>query len=321
MPLTQVSFFPGPMGQGGRVKASPLTKCPGNTVGSPPDGSIYRQEFDCINAAGQGGSWVRAHILHGRTSSSGPFNLHGPGDDIRNLIITDKSLNGQMRIGAEGPALTRVYGRKEVLWYDSKVDSYVPGLDAFAQSITVSFGAYDPRTRTEGPRLGGGTFTLKRTPPNCPTVSSALLPAPAGPEPGPAKTPRGNFAFGSTLQLCRALRSRTFHVADGGLDIRIDANWSNPSGEQTLGQETCGAGTYTVKLYRSRAYWFDETIGEQTMKVGEPGIVSWKYLDSGDYYFDIILSGGASCCLQGELTVTTFSAPKPSYEYEEGMIA
>src|SRR5919108_5624202 len=34
LPRTPVSFFPGPLGQGGRVKASPLTRCPGNTVGS-----------------------------------------------------------------------------------------------------------------------------------------------------------------------------------------------------------------------------------------------------------------------------------------------
>ena len=132
-----------------------------------PDNRVYRAQFDCITAAGEYGRWVRAHILHGRTSSSGNRNLHGPGT-MNNLIIGDKKLNGDMRIGAEGPALGFVYGLRQALWYESRVDSYVPGLDFFAQSITVDFGLYDTTTRSEGPRIGGGTFSLARTPPNCP---------------------------------------------------------------------------------------------------------------------------------------------------------
>ena len=177
LPLTHVSFFPGPLGQGGRVKASPLSKCEGNTHGSQPDQSIYAQQFECIRKAGQGGRWVRAHLLHGETTRSGPRNLHGPGDDMRNLIITDGgfgSLNSDMYFGAEKFALDRVYGAgSEVLWYDSRVDSYVSGLDFFAQSITVDFGSFDTAAGTEGPRLGGGTFTLRKTPPNCPATLSA----------------------------------------------------------------------------------------------------------------------------------------------------
>jgi len=172
LPLTHVSFFPGPRLQGERVKASPLTRCEGNTHGSEPDRTIYQQQFACIRRAGQGGRWVRAHLLHGETSSSGPRNLHGPGDDMRNLIITDGgfgSLNTDMYFGAEQDALNRVYGPdNEVLWYETRVNSYVPGQDFFAQSLTVDYGSYDTNTRTEGPRLGGGTFSLRHPPPNCP---------------------------------------------------------------------------------------------------------------------------------------------------------
>jgi len=176
LPLTNVQFFPGPRGQGERVKASPLTRCEGNTHGSEPDDSIYEQQFDCIRRMRRSGvpvgMWVRAHLLHGETSRSGPRNLHGPGDDMRNLIITDGgfgSLNTDMYFGAEDPALDRVYGPDyEVLWYESRVSSYAPGLDFFAQTITVDFGSFDTITRTEGPRLGGGTFNLRRPPPNCP---------------------------------------------------------------------------------------------------------------------------------------------------------
>jgi hypothetical protein len=80
-----------------------------------------------------------------------------------------------MRNGAEGPALDRVYDSGEALWYDSRVDSYVPGLDFFAESITINFGSFDTSTNTEGPRLGGGTFTRKRTPPPCPAGSGGLV--------------------------------------------------------------------------------------------------------------------------------------------------
>lgn len=203
LPRTQVSFFPGPLGQGGRVKASPLTRCEGNTVGSEPDNSIYKTQFDCIKAAGELGSWVRAHILHGKTSSSGARNLHGPGDDIRNLIISDKSLNGTMRTGAEGPALDIVYGTgNRAIWYDSRVDSYVPGLEFFAESITVDFGSFDTATNTEGPRIGGGTFTRKRTPPNCPSTASAAAAVPAavlGGSDDECANPLNNLNFEVTL--------------------------------------------------------------------------------------------------------------------------
>ncbi|HMC31018.1 MAG TPA: DUF4157 domain-containing protein, partial [Candidatus Angelobacter sp.] len=100
LPRTQVSFFPGSLGQGGRVKASPLSKCAGNTEGSEPDPSIYETQFECIannckpkvpSADCNARDWLRGHILHGKTSKSGPRNLHGPGDDIRNLIIIDQS--------------------------------------------------------------------------------------------------------------------------------------------------------------------------------------------------------------------------------------
>jgi hypothetical protein len=112
---------------------------------------------------------VRAHLLHGETSGSGARNLHGPGDDPRNLIITDKSLNTRMSNGAEQPALDRVYGpQNEVMWYESRVNSYAPGLDFFGESITVRFGHFDTDTGTEEPQDGGDTFTLVRTPPPCP---------------------------------------------------------------------------------------------------------------------------------------------------------
>ena len=169
LPLTHVTFNPGPQGQGGSIEAKPLTRCEGNTHGSQPDRSIFATQWACLVANNRNQYYVRAHLLHGETSTSGPRNLHGPGDDMRNLILTDKSLNTNMYNRAEKDALDRVHGpNEEVLWYRSVVDSYYPGRDFFGQSITVSYGSFDPVTNTEGPQLGGGTFPNRRVPPNCP---------------------------------------------------------------------------------------------------------------------------------------------------------
>ena len=348
IPLTRVTFFPGPLGQGGRVKASPLTKCPGNTIGSEPLGSIYRDQFDCINAAGQGGSWVRAHLLHGRTSSSGPFNLHGPGNTPMNLIITDQSLNQQMRRGAEAPAIGLVWGASQALWYESKVDAYSPGLDYFGQSITVDYGAYNTATSTEGPRLGGGTFTLKRTPPNCPaTPLAGVTPGAAGPGgitpavvagAGPAQAgaqgappagtslvPQSNLAFTSTLQFCWTLRSRQFPVNNGGVVVRLNVELADEHGGAPPG--SCPTTGYRVILQRKGRWFFEEDILDPIpLELGKGQTLSWRQLKPGDYMVQVEKTVGGeqedpmrwilgespeSCCLRGEITVSTFDAPAP----------
>jgi hypothetical protein len=171
LPLTQVSFFPGPLGQGGKVTASPLTRCPGNTVGSAPLDSIYKAQFECIDKdPEERGKWVRGHILHGKTGRS-PNNLHGPGDTEKNLIIIDKSLNGSMNSWIEQVVLKLVYGPyPHVIWYSAWVDSYHPGLPYFADSISVAYGPYDTKSKTELPAWKTQQFLMKdtRTPPHCP---------------------------------------------------------------------------------------------------------------------------------------------------------
>jgi hypothetical protein len=69
LPLTKVSFSPGPLGQAGTVVASPLTRCPGNTRGSLADWRVYREQFDCIKKAGLGRRYPGSR-LHGMTRRS-----------------------------------------------------------------------------------------------------------------------------------------------------------------------------------------------------------------------------------------------------------
>lgn len=325
LPLTMVTFFPGPLGQGGRVKASPLTKCPGNTRGSQPDRSIYRQEFDCIAAAGQSGSWVRAHLLHGETSSSGPFNLHGPGNDIRNLIITDKSINSLMSSRAERAVIDAVYARNAVMWYDSVVNSYEPGKESFAQAVTVTTGFYNPLTNTEGPPIPGvgGTFRLKRTPPNCPPPSA--VPTPAQPTsiqgmtppvvPGTtAGTPNTNLEFQSTFKVClKELASRPFQVKNGGLEVRLFGEWFDAAGEVKLDASACPIDHYFVVLEQSGVLWGFNQYSEKPIRIPIGTAIQplkWKGLKDDTYRLKIYVEGDhPSCCLQGDLTVATFDAP------------
>lgn len=225
-----------------------------------------------------------------------------------------------MRAGAEDPAIDRVHLNNEVLWYESTVDSYVPGLDYFAQSITVNFGRYDTTTHTEGPRLGGGTFPLGTTPPNCPVTAaqSAAVPpgaAAAGPAAGATAAPHTSgttLSFQSTLKIChRLLRSRTFHVPNGGLRVRIGAQWFDPSGRNIQSRADCPITEFHVSLEQSGTFW-DSEISDTAIPVGHAQAIRWRYLDPGDYYLNIwTLNDDPNCCLTGEISVSTFDAPRP----------
>jgi len=322
LPRTNVTFSPGPLGQGRYVKASPLSKCPGNTIGSEPDNRIYRPQFDCITANKQRGSWVRAHLLHGRTSSSGPFNLHGPGDKPENLIIADQSLNQQMRRGAEAQAIARVWGGGEVMWYESRVDAYGPGLDFFAQTITVRYGHYDTASKSEGAQDGGGTFALSKTPPNCPAApggGTAAAPASA-----PQRTPQGApaampaapesvFAFQSTLRICmRELTSHVFRVRNGGLEVRIEADWHDAAGTTVRPRTECPITDYTVTLEQAGRLWGYNQVGDPVkVEVGKGETFWWRHLEDDDYRLRIRTTNqDPTCCLQGDIIVSTFSTPR-----------
>jgi uncharacterized protein DUF4157 len=319
LPETVVSFFPGPLGQGGGVKASPLTLCPGNTVGSKPQDRFYKDQFKCIEDAGQKTLWVPGHILHGKTDRAGDRNLHGPGDTAKNLIIIDQTLNQAMSSWIEQVVLDLVYGPRgarawwpHVLWYHAWVDSYYPGLPFFADSISVEYGPFDTRSGTEGPRWNFGQFTLGHKPPYCPAGGFA-----GGVFPWMASASASGFQ--STLQVChRELESRAFHVADGGLTVAIDAKWvgRGPGVEAagTEGQpEGCPRRNYQVALFQEFPLAFDRPISTTELATGRRVVLPWRGLDDGDYYLKIwsFENPDPSCCLEGDITVTMFDAPGP----------
>lgn len=316
MPFTVVTGTPGPLGQGGLVEASPLSRCSGNTRGSLPSSLIFQSEFACINAAGQGGNWLRAHVLHGKTKRRPLFNLHGPGNMKWNLVIADQTLNQQMRVAAEDPVIGRVHLRNEVMWYRSKVDSYVPGRESFAQSLTVDFGRFDTTTNTKGPREGGGTFTLGHQVPNCPPgLAAGMLPGIPPPTFRAARPATTTLSFQSTFKIClRELRSRTFHVASGGVQLRIAGGWFDSSGNIPQDANSCPVREYKITLWKDNGrFWPDGEMGHLLIPVDRAAKVKWQRLVAGDYYFIVETTNrNPQCCLTGEISVATFSAPRPA---------
>jgi hypothetical protein len=109
IPPTQVSTAPG------HVVANPLTRRPGNTVGSAAADVIPGWQANVgPQTAGRGGSltWRRVHLLSDR--------LHGPGTDPNNLIPADETTNGDLRRGPEAAAYAAIM-RGETLEYTASV--------------------------------------------------------------------------------------------------------------------------------------------------------------------------------------------------------
>jgi outer membrane protein OmpA-like peptidoglycan-associated protein len=206
MPVTHIDYFPAPRGQGGRVKAAPLTHCPPpEGVGTKPSRRVFARERACLRAttAPEGGVerrfWRRVHVLHGPGSpATAVMNLHGKGE-MRNLILGDESLNGGLRRGAEEDAVRRVWDDHRVLWYESRVAHAPTPHEFYADSITVRYGFMDPLTGVEGPPIAEPPpFTRRRPIPPCPPATPSSTPGatPTTPTPFTGAIPSGQIGFG-----------------------------------------------------------------------------------------------------------------------------
>jgi hypothetical protein len=316
-------------------------------VGSKPQQRFYKDQFKCIDAAGEAGQWVRGHILHGETDRSGPRNLHGPGDTAANLIIIHKDLNQSMWSWIENVVLKLIYGPfPHVLWYNAWVDSYYPGLPFFAESISIEYGPYVPLSSmgfgVEGPRWNFKQFASSRTAPLCPAGGFAEGGLPV---PGVYEAP-SQIGFQSWLKVCRGggaadeLVSRDFDVPDGGLMVAIDAKFISSRhhpgaddprdtghGEKAGGAQgepnSCLTRNYYVELWRARDYWFDKKISHSVFPSGRPVLLTWRELRPGTSYYLRIgtYADHPGCCLEGDITVSPFHAPRPGPAFIPGELA
>jgi hypothetical protein len=309
-----VTFYPGPKGQGQRVKASPLTLCPGNTRGSEPLQTIYEQQFACLETAKVNQYWVRGHLLHGKTARTGDRHLHGPGNTPANLIIITQSLNQQMRSWLEDAALKLVYGPlPQVLWMSVWVDSYVPGTDFFANAITIEYGPFRTATGAEGSAWNSRQFVDPKMPPHCPSGGP-----PSGPLGRPGAGVTGTYGFQSRISIhgggrVNRLESRHFDVSKsmGGLSVAIDGQLVPPR---------CTVEYYYVELAKEK-WGPDKHISKNRLSIyphKERQLLVWRQLPEGEYYMNIwredegVFRRTPGCLLKGDITVDTFEAPAPT---------
>jgi hypothetical protein len=311
LPNTVVTYTPGPLGQGMRVKASPLTRCPpAEGPGTLPAEWIYKPQFECLAKNGQGDFWVRMHLLHGKTSSAKIRNLHGPGDKMKNLVIGDKWVNQQMNRDVESKVIPRVYDQDAVLWYETKVDDYIKDNEYFVRKFTVTWGRYDTETGTElKPPLDEWVYAASKWPPSCPPSLQPSAPAvvppgtPSTPSAPPA--PPGTMkAFDSTFEVCRALETRVFDCPKGGITVRLDGSWFRPPDQPQIG---CIPYSYKVTLV-SKGMFLEDDVSTASVPVGGQS-VSWSPLKPGKYKLRI--EGVSPCCIKGTIGVDTFDAPMP----------
>jgi hypothetical protein len=293
MPLTRVTWSTGSLGQGGTVRASPLTRCPGNTIGSPAKPSTYPDQFRCIKKAGLSRTWLPLHLLHGATRRTGSRNLHGPGNERWNIVIGDPALNGSMYKSVEDFVINRVYDWNQVLWLESKVVEYFPGADFFAKKMSLAWGLYDTNTNSEVTTIGGGTFESTSTPPAC---------APSSPAGAKAIAPGAASGFDTTLGMCKELKSqRNFKVDTGGLELTLRSRNQSAA---------CPVRDYLVELWKYNGrIWPDGDFGSKTVPAGKTVRLRWRNLPQGEYYFVFKVGNrDPGCCVQANMSVRFFHA-------------
>lgn len=185
LPLTHVEFH-GSGTKGERIVADPLTRCEGNTRGTRPRSSpTWPTGWECVVASGQTNRWVRAHLLHGPSRCSPMGHLHGPGNRRDNIIISDKSINGNMCTQAERDAISRIHDQDQVLSYVVEVNHFTGAYPRpfFAESVHVTYGQKDPLTGVVTPIFDDDIVSNDgHQPPPCP-------PTPSDPEPEPDAGP------------------------------------------------------------------------------------------------------------------------------------
>lgn len=166
LPFTKVDFAGSDRGE--KMLAEPLTRC--GPPGSRP--SIHLPGWSCIEKDGPNETdfWVHAHLLHGL--GGGSADLHGPGNDPRNLIISDKSLNLRMFNAAERTAIERAYDQDQVLSYLVEPEHVANTGDRryFADAMDITLKRIDPVTHAVLEEIFKGTVESRKPraiPSNC----------------------------------------------------------------------------------------------------------------------------------------------------------
>jgi hypothetical protein len=67
-------------------------------------------------------------------------------------------------------------------------------------------------------------------------------------------------------------------------------------------------------LYKDNPLAFDDQISVSELSTGRRVVWTWRQLDDGNYYLNILTENlDPYCCLEGDITVTLFYAPGPKF--------
>lgn len=111
--------------------------------------------------------------------------------------------------------------------------------------------------------------------------------------------------FDSTMQICqRVLKSRVFHVSEGGVVVTANAAWEPSPEWRGADRPACGREVYEMELSRVGTLW-DSSIDSCEFHHGAPMSRNWTNLPEGDYYLTIVTNNtNPNCCLQGTIQVS-----------------
>lgn len=109
--------------------------------------------------------------------------------------------------------------------------------------------------------------------------------------------------FTSTFDICHNyLRSREFHVSEGGLVVTARGDWA---ADEWRGSEPpeCGPRNYAMEL--REVGWLGSPRGNCEFEVGRSETRRWTNLPEGDYYLGInAYDHRPICCLRGDIEVS-----------------
>jgi len=111
--------------------------------------------------------------------------------------------------------------------------------------------------------------------------------------------------FDSTVQIChRVLKSRVFHVSEGGIVVVANAAWEPSPDWRGAEKPECGREIYEITLSRVGRFW-DSDEESCEFQHGAPITRNWTNLPEGDYYLTIWTNNtNPNCCLQGTIQVS-----------------
>lgn len=117
--------------------------------------------------------------------------------------------------------------------------------------------------------------------------------------------------FSSTMEIChRLLKSRVFHVSQGGLVVNANARWEASPEWQGTEAPQCGRGFYNMTL-NQEGLIFDSEYGSCEFEMGSPFSRTWTKLPEGDYYLTTWTNNtNPNCCLRGDIEVSQQSGLK-----------